>query len=423
MPSLHRDVDAPERIGAVPQPGRGDRVGDERDAARRRRSRAGARRRGRGGRRRRSPGRRRPAARARRRRCPGRGASSGRIALNTWVTVRTPRSNAAWASVRGRVRCGRARRRRRARGARRRARARRAAPARASSARTGPAARSRSSSANVGVAAVAGGWVPSRAARGTALRGALRGRGARRRGRPASRASAATSSASLRGDERRQERGHAGLEQRIAGHPVAVGIRAEQVDAREAVHLQVDEPRRRRCRGRCRRRGRSRRRRRPRPRRRPARARPSTRHASNAEPHWASAFRTTPSAAVEPASRLVGVDAREQRDDRDLRVATGGGERGVDLARDRLRSPGCTIRWTRARSFSFVATTSTIRFAVRLAEPDHRDRRDLVEDELLRGARLEARRAGDHLGPDDDGDLVVGKRGRARSREPRRARP
>ena len=68
----------------------------------------------------------------------------------------------------------------------------------------------------------------------------------------------------------------------------------------------------------------------------------------------------------------------------------------------------------------------------RLAEPDHRDRRDHVEHELLRGPGLEPRRAGDHLGPDDDDDLVLGDAPRAPSlrREttatvsaPARARP
>ena len=44
-----------------------------------------------------------------------------------------------------------------------------------------------------------------------------------------------------RRDERRQIRGDAGLEQRVARHRIAVGVRAEEVDACEPVHLQVDE--------------------------------------------------------------------------------------------------------------------------------------------------------------------------------------
>ena len=60
--------------------------------------------------------------------------------------------------------------------------------------------------------------------------------------------------------------------------------------------------------------------------------------------------------------------------------------------------------------------------AVGLPEADHRDRRDHVEDELLRRARLEPRRACDHLGPDDDRDLVIGRAGRAPTPARRRAR-
>ena len=53
--------------------------------------------------------------------------------------------------------------------------------------------------------------------------------------------------------------------------------------------------------------------------------------------------------------------------------------------------------------------------AERLAEPNHRDGRDRVQDELLRRAGLHPRRARDHLGPDDDDDLVVGERAELRS--------
>ena len=44
-------------------------------------------------------------------------------------------------------------------------------------------------------------------------------------------------------DQRRQVRGDAALEQRRAGAPVPVGVRVEEVDAAEAVHLEVDEAR------------------------------------------------------------------------------------------------------------------------------------------------------------------------------------
>src|SRR5207237_5896939 len=44
-----------------------------------------------------------------------------------------------------------------------------------------------------------------------------------------------------RGDQRRQVRSDAGLEQRLAGAPVAAGVRVQEVHTAEAVHLQVDE--------------------------------------------------------------------------------------------------------------------------------------------------------------------------------------
>ncbi len=45
------------------------------------------------------------------------------------------------------------------------------------------------------------------------------------------------------GDERRQESGHAGLEQSVARVAVPVGVGGEEVDSGEAVHLEVDEAR------------------------------------------------------------------------------------------------------------------------------------------------------------------------------------
>src|SRR5262245_13701152 len=44
------------------------------------------------------------------------------------------------------------------------------------------------------------------------------------------------------GDQRRQVRSDAGLEQRLAGALVARRVGVEEVDAAEAVHLEVDEP-------------------------------------------------------------------------------------------------------------------------------------------------------------------------------------
>src|SRR5206468_11308348 len=42
-----------------------------------------------------------------------------------------------------------------------------------------------------------------------------------------------------------------------------------------------------------------------------------------------------------------------------------------------------------------------------LPEPNHRDRRDGVEDELLRGSGLHPGRAGDHLGADLDLEVIA----------------
>ena len=73
----------------------------------------------------------------------------------------------------------------------------------------------------------------------------------RARGRPATISpSAATSRSSGARDQRRQVRGDAGLEQRLAGAGVAVRVGVEEVDAAEAVHLEVDEAGRGDARGR-----------------------------------------------------------------------------------------------------------------------------------------------------------------------------
>ncbi len=147
-------------------------------------------------------------------------------------------------------RCGRARRRRRARAAGRSARRRPGAPARASSAAPGPASSSRSRSARSGSRRADASCVPRRfgdrngpsrcmprIARPTDV---VDGHLAHRREHLLLGAR----------DQRREIRGHAGLEQRLAGAPVGARVRVEEVDAAEPVHLQVDEARERRCRGR-----------------------------------------------------------------------------------------------------------------------------------------------------------------------------
>ena len=58
---------------------------------------------------------------------------------------------------------------------------------------------------------------------------------------------------------------------------------------------------------------------------------------------------------------------------------------------------------------------------VRLAEPDHRDRREHVQDELLGGAGLQPGRAGEDLGADRRRTIdAVGERGQLRARRRRR---
>ena len=221
----------------------------------------------------------------------------------------------------------------------------------------------------------------------------------------------------LGGDEGREVGGDARLEQRVAGRRVAVRVRAEEVDAGEAVHLEVDEaghgdplppfalepdaPRSGRPRSR-RRPGRASRRRAP-PRRRASRRRAPF----GRRPPAPSSRARAVGASISRASATIATFASPSASSSAASTRSG----GAPLA-------AATILRTRARSLSFVATTSTIRLPNVLPEPDHRDRRDHVEDELLRGARLEPRRAGDHLRADEDDDLVVRERRRAPS--PRR---
>ncbi len=235
------------------------------------------------------------------------------------------------------------------------------------------------------------------------------------RPRAGARAAPRRSSLSGRGDERRLVRRHAGEQQRLAGARVVLGRRGEEVDSAVAVHLHVDEagdrdpaarggrepdlersgrrrPRRRRGRAR---RGRAR------PRRRASR-RPARRAAHGA------------ARRLEPVARRRRIDAREERDERDARVASGCRERGVDLRRPRLPLASTRFRRARARSLSLPGSDADHQAAVRPPQPDHRHRRDRVQDELLRGARLQPGRAGDRL--------RARGRPRPRGRRARRAR-
>ena len=152
---------------------------------------------------------------------PGSRAAGGRIALKRWVTVRTPRSNAAcacaavaseWPAATSDP----------ARGQHVDQRApRRGAPGASVTCATGPAARSRSSSAGSGSRRCSGGCAPSRSGcRNGPSRCAPSNRGpARRRPRRIARQRRAASSSSARRDHRRPVRGDAGGEHRLAGAP------------------------------------------------------------------------------------------------------------------------------------------------------------------------------------------------------------
>ena len=160
------------------------------------RARAVARCRDRGGCRRRSPGRRRRGAPSAAPTIPGSRCASGRMALKTWVTVRTPRSNAACASRRRRVAVAeRDRHAARVEDVDQLERARQLGRERHQPDR--PAASRRSSSAGSGSRRGRRPCVPSRAGRGTGLRDGRRGcAGPRRVGRARARSAATRSSSS-----------------------------------------------------------------------------------------------------------------------------------------------------------------------------------------------------------------------------------
>ena len=277
--------------------------------------------------------------------------------------MRTPRSKAAFASLGGRVRVA-ARDRDLARAAARSIELARPGSSGASvTSRTGPAVEQPLEQLEVGVAARGRrvGAEPRRA-EGTALRDARRGCAARRR---SARHLAERGEELLLGgrDERRQVRGDAGLEQRLAGLRGSRRRRRRGSRRRRSRSPGGRRSRARRCRGRSRDA-------RPTPATRPSMIStspgtsvPSTSAASTPSLTSSSASATLPSAAVAAASRaVVGVDPREQRHDRDLARRRPRGERGVDLVAAARPSParrsGERGRW----SLSFVATTSTMRF-------------------------------------------------------------
>ena len=126
----------------------------------------------------------------------------------------------------------------------------------------------------------------------------------------------------------------------------------------------------------------------------------------DAEPHRASiACAHVVVRARKPLARRRRVDARAARRSRPSR------SRPPPRA-PRLPAPAAR-RWRAARSdgHARAACRSSPRRRPSgsrgLAEADHRDGRDGVEHELLRGAGLQPGRAGDHLRADDDGDLAL----------------
>ena len=199
------------------------------------------------------------------------------------------------------------------------------------------------------------------------------------------------------------------LEQRLARAAVAGCVGAREVDAAEAVHLQVDEARDR-------------------------------------DPAAAAAVHAD---RRDPSVRDLDVAAQEHAvDDRRLDAEP---HASAPSAR-RIEPPASPSRWraasigdpvSRERIATFASPSAAderrVGFRVgdvgreldhaaracpqlrvagddvdhqvpeRPAEPDHRDGRDRVQDELLRRPGLHPRRARDHLGPGDRDDLVVGQ--------------
>ncbi len=104
------------------------------------------------------------------------------------------------------------------------------------------------------------------------------------------------------------------------------------------------------------------------------------------------------------------VDLAEDDEDGVLDLAAGGGERGLDLLVGRAGGQGHDAAGAGAQLLVGGAHVDH-EVPVGLAQADHGDRRDEVEDEFLRGAGLEAGGAGEQFGSDDDLDAVVGRGG------------
>ena len=215
-----------------------------------------------------------------------------------------------------------------------------------------------------------------------------------------------------RRDERGQVRRDAGLEHRLAGDPVAVRVSVEEVDAAESVHLEIDEAGRRDA------------------------LAVGGREADagdlavddldvpgheltpdetgfDAEPHEPSAARIRPSAA---SSRERAVSASTSASSDTIATFASPPDASSAASTSSVDAPvaSSTMRRTRARSLSFVARTSTMRFPNVLPVRTIDTVEIVLRTSFCAGARFQARRAGEEFGTDDDDDLVVDEGGKRR---------
>ena len=318
--------------------------------------------------------RRRPARASAAHAMPGSRGARGRIALKRCVTVRTPRSNARCASAAVASVCpaddGDAARDQLVDQLER---ARQLGRERHLAHRAGVEQPAQQRRVRVAAALRRVGAEPL-AARGTGPRGARRARAGRRRSAGIAR-SAASELGLRRGDERRLERGRAGRQHRLAGARVAVAVGVHEVDAGEAVDLQVDEARGGDAAAAAAAEPDARRRRRRRPRRRRGRAgrrpAPPRRRASSRRPGARRSRRAGREALRAPRRRR---GRRSSDDERDLEgVARGGDGRAgaLDVA---ARAPGEQMRTARSRSLGFGHAHRAHEVAVGAPEQDEQCR-------------------------------------------------
>ena len=212
-------------------------------------------------------------------------------------------------------------------------------------------------------------------------------------------------------DERRQVRRDARLQERLAGDPVAGGVRVEEIDASEAIHLKIDETGRGHTLA-------------------VGGRKPDApdmafddldvpRHeltpdqsCFDAESHESRAARIRPSAASS-RERAVSASTSASSDTMATLASPPALSRAASTSSGGAPVASSTIRRTRARSLSFVARTSTMRFPKVLPVQTI----DTVEIVLRTSfcavpdfSRVEPAKTRAH----DDGDLVVDERGERR---------